>query len=186
FLLDDLRSNFSNKESSLEPITISEDTLSHLSVTKTKGGFGLGILRDGGKVDVPSALQEAKERKELEQQLVVLYKAAKNGEKIGGVLSDVRKILDRMGEDLLTRVNETPGPQYIDAKEFLQEVRQACRALENGEMANYNKLQEFIKDGGSKGRSVQDVAKWMVANGLWFAPGSVNDEAAYRSIHSAM
>ena len=185
-LLDDLRTNFQGKETSLEPITLSEDTLSHLNVTKTRGGFGLGILRDGGKVDVPSALQESKDRKELEQQLVVLYKAAKNGEKIGGLLSDVRKILDRMGEDLLSRVNETPGPQYIDAKEFLQEVRQGCRALENGEMANNNRLQEFIKDGGSKGRTVQDVAKWMVMNGLWFAPGSASDQAAYRAIHSAM
>ena len=44
------------------------------------------------------------------------------------------------------------------------------------------KFQRYIEGG----RSVQEIADYLVTNGLRFAPATINDEAAYRAIHTAL
>jgi hypothetical protein len=115
YLLDDLR-KFPGKKLSSDPINISSDLLLRHNVTK--GNYGIGLLRDGGKVTFPTALQDAKGRADLEKQLVSLVKTAQNNGKTNAILTDVRSGIDSMREDLVKRVNETQTSQYIDGKQF--------------------------------------------------------------------
>jgi hypothetical protein len=182
FLLDDLR-RFPNKKISLEPITLSDGVLSKLSVTKNT--YGLGILRDDGRVNWPTALQERMtvgQRKQLDEQLKELVKSAYREKLDVNLLKDVRNEVDKLREDLVKRVNDTPTSQYIDAKRFLQEFHEATVALEKGEAPIQAKFQREIEGG----RSVQELVDYMVKNGLRFGPATAADEPAYRAVHSAL
>jgi hypothetical protein len=182
YLLDDLR-KFPNRKISLEPITLSEGVLSNLNVTKNT--YGLGILRDDGRVTWPTALQErmsVKQRKDLDEQLKELVKGAYRDKLDINALKDVRTEIDKMREDLVKRVNDTPTNQYMEAKRFLQEFHEATVALEKGEAPVQAKFQREIEGG----RSVQDVVDYMVKNGLRFGPATAKDEPAYRAVHSAL
>jgi hypothetical protein len=98
------------------------------------------------------------------------------------LLKDVRTEVDKMREDLVKRVNDTPTNQYMDAKRFLQEFHEATVALEKGEAPIQAKFQREIEGG----RTVQDVVDYMVKSGLRFGPATAKDEPAYRAAHSAM
>src|SRR6266542_4189907 len=133
YLRDDLR-KFPNKKISLEPMVLSEGVLTHLNVTKNT--FGLGILRNDGRVNWPTALQErmsVKQRKDLDEQLKELVKGAYKEQVDANVLKDIRHEMDKLREDLVKQVNDTPTAQYMDAKRFLQEFHEASVALEKGE-----------------------------------------------------
>ena len=109
-------------------------------------------------------------------------RGANKGQPDVNVLSDVRKEMDGIRDDLVRKVNEVPSAQYIDAKRFLQEFYEATVALERGEAPVQSKFQRFIEGG----RSVQEIADYMVANGLRFGPATFSDEPAYRALHSAL
>ncbi len=182
FLVDDLR-KFPGKKISLEPITLSEGVLSHLNVTKNT--YGLGILRDDGRVNWPVALQErmsVMQRKDMDEKLKELVKGAYRSKMDVNVLNAVRAEVDKMRDDLVKRFNDVPTAQYIDAKRFLQEFHESTVAIEKGEAPIQANFQRFIEGG----KSVQDVADYMVQNGLRFGPATANDEPAYRSAHSAL
>jgi len=182
YLLDDLR-KFPSKKIALEPITLSEGVLSRLSVTKST--YGLGVLRDDGRVTWPTALQSQMtvgQRKALDEQLKELVKGAYRDKLDVNLLKDVRNEIDKMRDELVKHVNDTPTSQYIDAKRFLQEFHEATVALEKGEAPVQAKFQREIEGG----RSVQELVDYMVKNGLRFGPATANDEPAYRAVHSAL
>lgn len=167
-----------------EPIPLSEAALGHLNVAK--GNLGMGLLRDDGRIIWPAAIPLTNnQRKDLEEQIKGLVKDAYKGKLDRNVLKDVRNEMERLKEELLKKVNEIHAPQYMAAKRFLQEFEQATTALENGEAPVQAKFQKFV-DGGRAGRSVQELAEYMVKEGLRFGPATADDEPAYRAVHTAM
>ena len=182
YLVDDLR-KFPNKKIALEPLPLSEGVLNRLNITKNT--FGLGILRDDGRVPWPTALLDKmteEQRRDFDKQFRELVKGAYKGKLDVATLNRVRTEMDQMREELVKRVNDVPTAQYMDAKRFLQEFHEASIALEKGEAPLQAEFQRFIEGG----RSVQEVADYMVKSGLRFGPATGNDEPAYRAIHSAM
>jgi hypothetical protein len=187
FLLKDL-SKYGNKlgegKIPLEPLPLSEAALNHLNVTKNN--YGMGLLRDDGRITWPPAIQiPVNQKKELEAQIKGLVKDAYKGKIDANVLKDVRNEMERLKEELLKKVNDIPSNQYMDAKRFLQEFDQASIALERGEAPVQAKFQRFV-EGGRSGRSVQELAEYMFKEGLRFGPATADDEAAYRAVHAAM
>ena len=182
-LLEDLAKHRA-KRTSVDPILLGEMVLTHANVTKKT--FGLGILRDEGRLTWPGALQELltpNERKDLDFRITTLVKGAYKGQGVNAdMLKDVRSEMDKLTSDLVKKVNEVPTVQYLDAKRFLQEFHEATVALERGEAESQAKFQRFIEGG----KTVQDVVEYMLQNGLRFAAATANDEAAYRAIHSAL
>jgi len=121
----------------------------------------------------------------METVLPRLVKEANNDRIDKSVIAEVQKEIDGMREELVKRVNDIPTAPYLDAKRFLQDLYESTRAIEKGEAINQLMFQRFIEN--SKGnRSVQEVADYMIKNGLRFGPAAATDEAAYRAVHSAM
>jgi hypothetical protein len=184
-LLDDLK-KFPGKKISLEPLPLNEDILGHLNVTKTT--FGMGLLRDNGKVAWPVEVQKVMtvmQQQNIDKQLRYLVKEANNDRIENNVIAEVQKEIERMREELVKKVNDIPTAPYLDAKRFLQDLYDSTRAIEKGEAINQLMFQRFIEN--SKGnRSVQEVADYMIKKGLRFGPAAATDEAAYRAVHSAM
>jgi hypothetical protein len=90
--------------------------------------------------------------------------------------------LDRAYDMVVKRVNEL-GPQYLDAKRFLSDLRDARKALEKGEAQHQAEFMRWVSTGG---KTVQDVVDYLISKGLKFAPAGMHDEAAYRAFFSAL
>src|SRR5262249_14176647 len=166
-LLDDLK-RFPDRKISLDPLPLTEEILSHLNVTKTT--FGMGLLRDYGKVVWPvevEKLMTGTQRQDIEKQLRHLVKEANNERIDNNVIREVQKEIDRMREELVKKVNDIPTRPYLDGKRFLQDLYESTRAIERGEAINQVRFQRFIENGkGTK--SVQEVTDYMIKEALRF------------------
>jgi hypothetical protein len=180
-MLEDAR-KFPNRKAALSPMALSEDILQQLNVTA--GEYGLGVLRNEGRINWPLALQEllpAEQRKLFEAQAQALYQGAAKGKVDPNVFRDFSNELDRTYDGLLRRANEIPGPQYLEAKRYLSDLKDARNAIEKGEVANQVAYQKQI----SGGKSIADIVEFMIGKGLRFAPAAGTDEAAYRAFYAA-
>ena len=181
-MLDDVR-KFPNRKLGLEQVILSEHILLQLNVTASY--YGLGLLRNDGKIAWTVAVVESvppEPLKKLDVQAQALVKSAVMGKMDVNVFRDFSAELDRTYDDLVKRVNDLPGPQYLEAKRFLSDLKDARTALEKGEAQNQAAYQKAI----SGGKSVQEIAEFMIGKGLRFAPAAAQDEAAYRAFYSAL
>ncbi len=181
-ILDDLR-RAPGKKVAMDKIELSEDLLRRINVTGAT--FSLGILRDNGKFSWPSGLEEMltpEQKKEIEVRAQTLVQNASKGRTDANMLKDLRVEIEKTRENLLKKVNDMPGAQYLEAKRFLSNFDDARVAIERGEAGNQLKFQEFVIGG----KTVQDVADYLVAKGLRIAPAVQGDEASYQALNSAM
>jgi hypothetical protein len=182
-LLDDVRTFPLKKVSGLEAILLSDDVLKQLNVT-TKS-VGVGLLRNGGKFTWPVALVDnvpPDQLQAIEARVKTAATNAANGKIDGQILADIGQRMDEIKRVLMKKVDEIPVGRYLDADRFLSDFRDARQGIEEGQMAVQDKFNRFVQGG----KTIQEVADYMVANGLRFAPSTVSDEAGYRALHSAL
>src|SRR5262249_53315965 len=98
------------------------------------------------------------------------------------MLQDLDRFLVSAEEKLARKVNDIPVGEYLEAKRFLSNFQAARVALQNGEGAAFLKFQKWVRGG----KTIQEVADYMVQEGLEFASAVAGDEAAYRALHSAL
>src|SRR5262249_8961254 len=152
-MLDDAR-KFVSRKVSIEQINFGEDVLRQLNVTASH--VGMGLLRDDGKIKWTVAVTETvpvEQLKTLELQARALVQGALKGNIDANVYRDFGTELDRTYDNLVKRVNDLAGPQYLEAKRFLSELKDARTALGKGEAKRQAEYEKFIKGG----KSVQDV-----------------------------
>jgi hypothetical protein len=183
-LLDDLRIAKGVRTSSGAPL--SDETLTHINVTVKKHG-NLGLLRNDVNFTWPDALtQEAivskQQRETIELKARAAVQQAVQGSLPKDVLKSLRSFADTTRDALSKRINSIPVGDYLEAKRFLNRFDAACLALEKGEAVSYFKFQNWI----DKGKTIQDIAGYMIREGLYFAPAVPGDEQAYRVLHSAL
>lgn len=181
-LLDDVR-NFPNKKANMDPLTLSDDVLKQLNVT-TKN-LGVGILRHEGKFTWPVALADLvplDQQKTIEKQVQIAVADAAKGKIDGQLLADIGLRMDTIKKLLTTKVNDLKTTQYLEADRFLSDFRDSRQALEEGQMVVQDKFNRFVQGG----KTMQELADFMVNNGLKFAPGGPSDEGGYRALHSAL
>ena len=90
--------------------------------------------------------------------------------------------IERARGRLVKKINDIRTMDYIDAKRFLYDLEDARQAIKDNEAQTHQQFQKFI----SGGKTVKEIADFMTANGLKFAPATLRDEAAYRALHSAL
>ncbi len=86
----------------------------------------------------------------------------------------MRAALRKMGTNL------SPA-QYIDSKNFLDNLDSAVTALQQGNVGNY-----FTGKYSLKGKTVTDLIKYMTAEGLRFAPALPGEQASYQALYQAL
>jgi hypothetical protein len=165
---------------------LSSDVLRHLNVS-SKEGTGLGILRDGGKINWPVALADIltpQQRKDMSLRAEKLVKEAATGRLDANVFKDLSNEIEVTRSKLLHKVNEMPGDQYRLAKRFLNDLEDSLRAVQDPRAVSAQA--SFDSWGAEKSRTVQDVVDYLANNGLRLAPATLGDEAAYRAFYSAL
>jgi len=182
-LLDDVRNFPLKKAANFDAIMLSEDVLKQLNVT-TKT-VGVGLLRHGGKFTWPVAIADnvpVNKLQALEAQVKIAVKNAAAGNVDGQILADIGQRMDEIKAILSKKVDDIPTGRYLAADRFLSDFRDARQGLEEGQMAIQDEFNRFLVGG----KTIQELADYMVSKGLRFAPSTVNDEAGYRALHSAL
>jgi hypothetical protein len=183
-LLDDA-AKFGGRKANLGASDLPPEVLKQLNLSSRRG-HGIGVLRNDGKISWPLALIDllpAEQRKNMSTQAQMLIRDAAKGKHDANVFKDLRSDLDKAREQLLKKVNDMPGAQYMEAKRFINDLEGSLRAVQDGEVMVQAQFDNWI---GGKTQSVQDVVDYLVRNGLRFAPATAADDAAYRALYYAL
>jgi hypothetical protein len=164
-------------------IPLEESTITHINFTTGASSGSLGLLRDGGKVRFPIALEDGvfdENRKALAEMSLDAYKQAQEGGTVDGrTIRGMSKATDKLRDALRRDVDDLSPNEYIEAKRFLDDMDSTIKALQDpnvGSMATRR----------PKGATVGDFTGEMLRQGLKFAPAVSGDEAAYTAMHRAM
>jgi hypothetical protein len=164
---------------------LDEDTLKGINVTKGTGG-NIGLLRGGGKLAWPTALSgdEFKEIRERINTLVqdAIKQAEFNSQVDAGYLRDLRDNVDLLQKDLRRNGTTYGFNQYNEAKTFLANLDDAITALRQKDVGEYFNNGKYV----IKAKSTPDLIKYMIDNGLSFAPATPGNESAYAALHQKL
>jgi hypothetical protein len=184
-LLKDV-SQHQEKKAGLSSMPLDEDVLKRLNITNTDRGANLGFLRNDGQFAWPAGLLDLvpeKERSEIEDLAKGLYRLAVQGELKANLPRDLEDRLAKLQEQLRSKVNEVPSGQYIAATRFLTDFRSAVAALTAPNLIPAAmSFQRWVRGG----KTAQEIADYMIANGLFFAPANAGDEGAYSAVHTGL
>ena len=188
-LLDDISKFIAvvGKGSAVMPtVTLPDETLKELNVIKNGGN--LAVIRNDGNITWPTALggyllskTDKDKIQKITSDLVLSASRAKLDREL---LIQLRLQISDIRSKLTKKINELPTDDYLNSKRFLYDFDDALVALENNEWQNNVEYQKFINgDGVGKGRSIQDLAEWMVKRGMKFAPATAQDAGSYRALY---
>src|SRR5262249_31698395 len=155
-LLDDIR-KFPLKKANMDPIPLNEDVVGKLNVTgKT---FGVGMLRNGGKLDWPTGLDfvAPETRAAIDRLTQKLVAGALQGNVDGQLLDDIDGRMADIKNRLVKMVNDMPAGAYLDADRFLTEFQFSRMGIAEGQAVTQAKFQQFVKGG----KTMQEVADYM-------------------------
>jgi hypothetical protein len=186
-LLDDLRKFIGKKTVSSSPL--SEEVLLQINVTTKTHQGNLGLLKNGGTFAWPEELKlpglvSPQECADIEGTARALVQQALDGQVGRKDVDKLRHLLSVTGQKLTTKWlrEEITAGQYLNAKRFLTGLETAGAALESGDAVPYFRFREWI----GRGRTIQEVADYLLQEGLQFAPAIAGGERAYRIVHSAL
>jgi hypothetical protein len=169
-------------------VPLSEDTLKSINLTvgDTRGNVGLlKDLKDNGNLRWPQPLKGDKFREAREKMDTHMKRAARsvggNDPVESGIINDLESDYDSLNKTLESSVSVMSPDQYTEAKRYLKVLGNTLVALKDSNLANY-----FNGAWTAKGKSVAELVKHMSEQGLWFAPATTNDEAAYVALYHAM
>jgi hypothetical protein len=165
-------------------VLIDESTRTHLNLTSGETTGSVGLLRNGGKLQWPAALQEdifAADRKRLDELTPLAYKQAESGPVQGAVLREMKDAVKNIHATISRNIAEiTPG-DYSKAKSYLRQIEGAINALQDPNVSNFVSRKWSVQAG-----TVGDMVVQLTQQGLKFAPATPGDEPAYMAIHSGM
>jgi len=166
-------------------VPLEEDTLKHINLSDGASNGNVGLLKDGGKLTWPAALQEAafeepRERLSKNLRLAVFKLKEKDPltpAELNNIEADYKALSTRLGDS----ADELTAAQYIESKRYLNQVGLAIKALRNPKVANH-----FNNTWNAKGKTVAELVDHMRKEGLRFAPAAPGDEASYTSLYQAL
>lgn len=179
-LLIDIQKHMGSSDSGPE-MRIDEELLKRINVTPPgKGSANIGLLKND-KLSWPLALRGAEFKRDRDL-LDTLIPEAKDQAAKGTVDAATLKQLNQTTEKLLTdlagSIKEMPPAQYIEAKRFLNDFKDAVKALGLDDAAHY-----FSGKYSAKGKTVAELVRNMTRDGLRFAPSVPGNESAYLALH---
>lgn len=169
-------------------IPLDEDVLRRINLSDKATSGNAGMLKDGGKLSWPSGLTEKEftaERDRLSRNLEAAVKTIKDGKSPDeATLKDLRADFDELSRKLNDNASSDeplPVSQYLDAKRYLGQLRNALTALRDPKAKNY-----LDNTWNAKGRTVAELIDYMRREGLTFNAATPGDEAAYSSLYDSL
>lgn len=166
-------------------VPIPQGVIEHINVTAgQQNNNSLGMLRDGGKLSWPLALQADNfktDREELDKYSYEAFKQVSGGPVDFKTINGMTKALDHLTNQLKDHISDMSPNDYVNAKRFLSRMYDTTSALQDPNATNY-----ATRKLSAKGDSVMQFANEMSRQGLKVAPALGGDEPAYNALHRAM
>jgi len=167
--------------------SLTDVDLSKVNVTSGKRDGNIGLLKNG-KLSFPLLLrraQFAEERDHLEQLVrsAVSQAAAKqmDAEAIEEIMRVSKQVESKLAWILKAQGDDLKPTMYVDAKNFLHNLNDALKVLQQEDAADYLNG-KYV----AKGATVAELVKHMTESGLKFAPASPGNETTYTALHRLM
>jgi len=163
-------------------VPLPEGCLAHINYTTGKAHVGLGLLRDGGKLDWPLILQDDAFKKQRDRVDILSPQAvmqATMGRVDPKILRELPSLCDRMDQDLKAMVDSASPGDYMTGKKYLRELRSSFKILEDPDIANY------YGKYAPRGNNVAELVAHMSSLGLTFTPCVPGDETWYVGIYQS-
>jgi hypothetical protein len=164
-------------------LPIDPGQLQQLNVVMAGGRADVSMLRDGGKLDWPFALQGQPKQERIAALLPTAVSQTIQGKLDGKTFNELQKSVRGLTDDLKQRYfkDEVDMGQYLTAKRFLDNLSPAIDGLQR---AGSSKLLDGTM--AARGRNVPELVMHMQQNGLRFGPSLPGGEAAYFGVYNAM
>jgi hypothetical protein len=165
--------------------SLEDDTLKHINLTGGTSSGNVGMLKSGGNLNWPEALETNtydEARKRLTRNLKLAVDTIKDREPLPAALrrdiaGDYKTINDKLNES----ADDLSPSDYIESRRFLNQLNSAIKALSDPKVANY-----FNNTWNAKGKNVAELIDHMTKEGLTFAPATSGDDAAYKALYVAL
>jgi hypothetical protein len=155
-----------------------------LSVTTGTTVSGIGLLKNGYKLQWPFALQGdafTPLRTDIDKQIKTAYEQVSTGQVEAAVITKLLSDLDQLSALLKDMIEEMTPNQNIDGNRYVRELRSTVTALQQPNVAMF-----FAANRVSPADSVGQLVQNMSAQGQTFAPAVPGNEPAYTALHTAM
>lgn len=165
-------------------VDLDEDTLKKINVMGQGAKGNIGLLKDGGQLQWPVALDRpefADAKKTLNQLLPDAVQQVKfNNPLPGNVRKDIQAAVTSLNDALAKSLNDMTPNQYIEARRYLNFLNEGVNALQDTN-ASSNLNQKWV----AKVKTVAELVEVM-SKGLHFLPATPGDEAAYVALQQAL
>jgi hypothetical protein len=166
-------------------VPLSEETLDHINLTVGGTRSNAGLLKNSAELQWPLSLQRElfkDPRDNLNSLMRAAFKSASSGNKPeSSTISDLRHNYDKLKKTLSSNVDQLSPDEYIEANRYLTDVSKAIDALKSASVVHF-----FDGSWKAKARDVAGLVQYMREQGLWFAPASPKDHAAYVSLYYSL
>jgi hypothetical protein len=167
-------------------VPLNEDTLKSINLTPGDSRANAGLLKDSAGLQWPQPLQAEifkEPREDLNRRLKEAVNTVRsgNGTPDPATINDLDADLKRLQETLDANVSALSLDQYIEANRYLRQVGNAVTALKDRNVSNY-----LNGSWSAKARNVAELVKYMADKGLWFAPATPGEEAAYLALYHSL
>jgi hypothetical protein len=160
-------------------VPIDDEVLKHINFTAGQTSASIGLIKDGGTIQWPDALQRPEfdgPRKQLDKLAAEAFRQLGSGPVDAATRRAMNEATDSLASQLKGDVQEISSADYIQAKRYLSELENTVKALANADAARWT----------ARGRSVASLTQDMSRNGVKFAAASPGDEAAYNAMHTSL
>jgi len=163
-------------------IPVDPQLVKQLNVSTGTDTGNAGMLKDVDVMLWPVAI-EGPNQKKLDDMLKSATASAMKGPVQPTVLRNITKQTDVVEQEVRGKFlkDELDSGDYLDAKRFLERVRQATTALGQPQVA-----QVITGQLGPQGNTIDEVVYSMASKGLKFAAAQPGADPAYFAMHRAM
>jgi hypothetical protein len=166
-------------------VPLNEDTLKSVNLTAGNTRGNIGLLKGNGDPQWPKPLR-GEAFKETREELNRHLKQAANTVQLNrapnaSTLNDLQADLKKLQNALDANTGALSEDQYVEARRHLRLLSNTIAALKDPNVSNY-----LNGAWTPRGKNVAELVQFMRDTGLWFAPATTGDEAAYTALHQAL
>jgi hypothetical protein len=169
------------------PVPVDQAMLKKIRLTDGQTSTGVGLLKDGGKLQWPVALSGPDYQQSRQKIDDLMVKAAQQAAGTSGIdpatVTGLESAVNGLAATVLdqTKSDKLTPTKAVQGKRYVNELRDTIRLLQDPSVTAYVTGQRT-----PEGRTVPEVVDNVLGRGLTFAPSTNGDEQAYVAFYNAM
>jgi hypothetical protein len=155
-----------------------------LNVTTGQTSTGIGLLRNGPKLQWPYALSDDAfdaPRADIDKLMKTAVDQLMAGQVDFKVIRKMKTDCDQIDSTLKAKIEEMTPTDNVHGKRYVRELRDTIQALQQPDAANF-----FAACRPVAANTVGELVQGMSAKGQTFAPAQSGAEPAYNALYSSM